>query len=161
MKKAIGIMLMHTHTHTHTLTSSWVCVVSLFLPGNGLSESLRGRQKGTRWRPLQIWLLLTVLWSAHVYLLSQHLYSGLCRAWDAGPGLFEVKLNPQTTLLVIAPSLFSLSLLWPPATPTFSPFFLFSSFSFPLRWALEDADGELWMWLYAMSRLFSKLNQER
>ncbi len=127
MKKSVGIMLMssYTLTCTHTL-SSWVCRVSLFLPGKGLSENLRGRQEGTRWRPLQIWLLLTVLWSAHVYLLSQHWYLGLCGAWDAGPGLFEVKLIPQTTLLVIAPSpLFSLSfsLFFDPPLPSLLPFF--------------------------------------
>lgn len=130
-KKAVGIMLMssYTHTHTHTL-SSWVCRVSLFLPGKGLSENLRGRQEGTRWRPLQIWLLLTVLWSAHVYLLSQHWYLGLCGAWDAGPSLFEVKLIPQTTLLVIAPSLFSLTLfsLTPPYLLPILVFFFFSIF---------------------------------
>jgi len=140
----------YTHINAHTL-SNWECRMSLFLPGKGLSENLRGRQEGTRWRPLQIWLLLTVLWSAHVYLLSQHWYLGLCGAWDAGPSVFEVKLIPQTTLLVIASSFFScaLSSLTPP------PCFLSSLFSFFFftTWDLEDADGELLEWLYASSNV--------
>lgn len=143
------------HTHTHTL-SSWVCRVSLFLPGKGLSENLRGRQEGTRWRPLQIWLLLTVLWSAHVYRLSQHWYLGLCGAWDAGPGLFEVKLIPQTTLLVIAPSLFSLSSLTPHSPLSRPPFLLSFVFSLSLRW---DVKRCRWGALYASSGLCADLNQ--
>lgn len=136
------------HTHAHTL-NSWVCIVSLFLPGKGLSENLRGRQEGTRWRPLQIWLLLTVLWSAHVYLLSQHWYLGLLGAWDAGPRPLWSEVDPSDYALGNC----TFSLLWP------SFFLFFFSFSFSPRWDLEDADGELLTWLYASSRLCSDLNQ--
>lgn len=60
-----------------------------------------------------------------------------------GPGLFEVKLIPQTMLVVIAPSLFSL---------------FFFSFFFLTETRFEDADGELLMWLFVSSCLPSDLD---
>lgn len=123
---------------THALAwSSWMCRGEAVPSRQELAWESRGEQGGARWRPLQIWLLLKVLWSAHVYPLAQRWYSGLCGAWDKGPGLFEVKLIPQTMLVVIAPSLFF-------DTPRPHPLFFFLE-----KWDLEDADGELLMWLYA------------
>lgn len=40
-------------------------------------------------------------------------YLGLCGAWDKGPVLFEVKVIPQTMLVVIA----HFSFLWHPSPP--------------------------------------------
>lgn len=94
----------HAHTLGHGVAE---CARGDAVPSRQeLAWESRGGQGGARWRPLQIWLLLKVLWSAHVYPLAQRWYSGLCGAWDKGPGLFEVKLIPQTMLVVIAPSLF-------------------------------------------------------
>lgn len=71
---------------------------------------------------------------------------------DVRPGLFEVKSIPQTTLLVIAPFLFSslLSLFWP---PSYLLFLLFP-FSFSQIKDVEDTDGGLLMRLCGSLRVF-------
>lgn len=138
-EKAVEIKLPSARTHTWTW-SSWMCKGDAVPSRQELAWESRGGQGGARWRPLQIWLLLKVLWSAHVYPLAQRWYLGLCGAWDKGPGLFEVKLIPQTMLVVIAPSLFF-------DTPHPPHPILYFFFFFPEKSDLEDADGELLMWL--------------
>lgn len=110
-------MLMSSHTYS----SVWVVQGESVPSRRGLVWDSWGRQEGTRWRPLQIWLLLTVLWSAHVYLLSQHWYLGLCGAWDIGPRLLWSEVDPSD--YACGNCAFSLSFLWLPPPYLLSPFF--------------------------------------
>lgn len=100
------------------------------------SVNLRSRREGTRWRPLQIWLLLSALWSAHVYLLSQHWDSRLCRARDAGAGPLWSEVDPSDyalgncTFLVSPPFFFlSVCILSNHPLPARPPTIFFSFFS--------------------------------
>lgn len=80
----------------HTCTrNSWMCRGEAVPSRQELAWESRGGQGGTRWRPLQIWLLLKVLWSAHVYPLAHALILGAVWSMGQGPGSLWSEVDPS------------------------------------------------------------------